>query len=177
MIVRNRISNASTIALLALPLAVMLQSCSAPAAPAPAPPSSLIGQPSQSTNLSNDDRRALILKFTAALNAVDRNAMEQVVTPDVTWTLPGKSLVSCTETGVQGIIARGRTMSDYGLNRQVQHLVFGIQSAAVETHNTGSHNGRSVDEYVVTTFSFENGKISKIDSAVSDVDGVNSYFS
>ncbi|MGH3780791.1 MAG: hypothetical protein ACRDRO_09250 [Pseudonocardiaceae bacterium] len=38
----------------------------------------------------------------------------------------------------------GRTMSDYGLNRQVQHLVFGIQSAAVETHNTGSHNGRSV---------------------------------
>ncbi|HEX4246491.1 MAG TPA: nuclear transport factor 2 family protein [Pseudonocardia sp.] len=176
MTVRHRISRAGTAALLAVPLAVLLQSCSTPAAP-PAPSSVVAGRSSQAASLSDDDRRALIVKFTAALNAVDPNALAPIVTPNVTWTLPGKNLVAGTAAGVDGIIARGKIMSEYGLNRQVQHIVFGIQGAAVETHNTGSHDGRTVDQYVVTSFAFEGGKISSIDTSVSDVDGVNAYFS
>jgi hypothetical protein len=43
-------------------------------------------------------------------------------------------------------------------------------------HNTGSHHGRTLDEHLTTVTQFEGDKVKRLDTFISDVNMLDSYF-
>jgi ketosteroid isomerase-like protein len=127
--------------------------------------------------MTDQDKKQLATSFIAALRAADADGFRAIMTDDVVWTLPGTSLVSGIAKGVDGILKRARTIVDYGLNVEIQHVVSGYEGVALLLHNTGKRNGRILDEYLTTVCSLRDGKIARLDTYISDVPMVNAYFS
>ena len=98
------------------------------------------------------------------------------MTDDVAWSLPGSSLVSGLAKGVQGILGRARTIVEYGVSLEIQHVVLGYEGVALLLHNTGSRNGRVLDEYLTTVCTLRDDKIVRLDTYISDVPMVDAYF-
>jgi hypothetical protein len=99
------------------------------------------------------------------------------MTDDVVWTLPGTSLVSGIAKGVDGILKRARAIVNHGANVEIQHVVLGYEGVALLLHNTGSRNGRILDEYLTTVCTLRDGKIARLDTYISDIPMVDAYFS
>ncbi len=70
------------------------------------------------------------------------------MTDDIVWSLPGSSLVSGLAKGVDGNSKRARVLVEYAVNLEIQHVVLGYEGVALLLHNTGTHNGRILDEYL-----------------------------
>ena len=127
--------------------------------------------------MTDQERTQLATSFIDALRAGDANGFRAIMTDDVFWTLPGKSLVSGVAKGVEGILKRARTIVDYGATVNIDHVVLGYEGAALLLHNTGKRNGRILDEYLTTVLTLRQGKIARLDTYISNIDMVNTYFS
>ncbi len=123
--------------------------------------------------MADQDRKKLATSFIEALRA---NGFRAIMTDDVVWTLPGTSQVSGVAKGVEGILKRARTIVAYGTKLEVQHVVLGHEGVALLLHNTGNQNGQILDEYLTTVCSLRDGKIARLDTYISDIDMVNTYF-
>jgi ketosteroid isomerase-like protein len=128
------------------------------------------------TSMTDQDRKQLATSFIQALRAGDANGFHTIMTDDVVWTLPGTSQVSGVAKGVEGILKRARTIVAYGTKLEVQHVVLGHEGVALLLHNTGNQNGRILDEYLTTVCSLRDGKIARLDTYISDIEMVNTYF-
>lgn len=126
--------------------------------------------------MTDEDRIQPATSFIVALRAGDANGFRAIMTDDVVWTLPGTSLVSGIAKGVDGILKRARTIVDYGANVEIQHVVVGYEGVALLLHNTGKGNGRILDEYLTTVCTLREGKITRLDTYISDIAMVNAYF-
>jgi ketosteroid isomerase-like protein len=127
--------------------------------------------------MTDQERKQLATSFIDARRAGDANGFRAIMTDDVFWTLPGKSLVSGVAKGVEGILKRARTIVDYGATVNIAHVVLGYEGAALLLHNTGKRNGQILDEYLTTVLTLRDGKIARLDTYISDIDMVNAYFS
>ncbi len=54
--------------------------------------------------------------------------------------------------------------------------LYGYSDVALFFHNAASHEGRMLDEFLTTVLRFQDGKIDKIDSYVSEVHMLNEFF-
>jgi uncharacterized protein len=95
---------------------------------------------------------------------------------DVVWTLPGSSLVSGVARGVGGILKRAHEIVERGVTVEIMHVVLGYEGVALLLHNTGTMNGRVLDEYLTTVCTVREGKIARLDTYISDIPMVNEYF-
>lgn len=127
--------------------------------------------------MTDQDRTQLATSFIAALRAGDAHGFRAIMTDDVVWTLPGTSLVSGIAKGVDGILKRARAIVNHGANVEIQHVVLGYEGVALLLHNTGSRNGRILDEYLTTVCTLRDGKIARLDTYISDIPMVDAYFS
>ena len=127
--------------------------------------------------MTDQERTQLATSFIDALRAGDANGFRAIMTDDVFWTLPGKSLVSGIAKGVEGILKRARTIVDFGANVEIQHVVLGHEGVALLLHNTGKRNDQILDEYLTTVCTLRDGKIARLDTYISDIAMVNAYFS
>lgn len=98
------------------------------------------------------------------------------MTEDVVWSLPGSSLVSGEALGVGGIIERAKHFAAFSLKIKILYVLFGRTGVALSLHNTGSHNGRTLDEHLTTVMQFEGDKVKRLDTFISDVNMLDSYF-
>ena len=64
----------------------------------------------------------------------------------------------------------------YGLTFTLKHIHFGQHGVALSLNNTAQRGARVLDEQVLTVMSLRDGKISAIDSYLSDVDMANAFF-
>jgi uncharacterized protein len=128
------------------------------------------------TSMTDQDRKQLATSFIEALRAGDANGFRAIMTDDVVWTLPGTSLVSGIAKGVEGILKRAHYIVEYGANVEIQHVVLGYEGVALLLHNTGKRNGQILDEYLTTVCTLRDGKIARLDTYISDIEMVNSYF-
>jgi uncharacterized protein len=126
--------------------------------------------------MTDQDRKKLATSFIEALRAGDANSFRAIMTDDVVWTLPGTSQVSGVAKGVEGILKRARTIVAYGTKLEVQQVVLGHEGVALLLHNTGNQNGRILDEYLTTVCTLRDEKIARLDTYISDIDMVNTYF-
>jgi len=126
--------------------------------------------------MADQDRKQLATSFIEALRAGDASGFRTIMTDDVVWTLPGTSVVSGIAKGVDEILKRARRIVEYGANVEIQHVVLGYEGVALLLHNTGERNGRVLDEYLTTVCTLRDGKIARLDTYISDIEMVNTYF-
>ena len=128
------------------------------------------------TSMTDQGRKKLATSFIESLRSGDANGFRTIMTDDVVWTLPGTSQVSGVAKGVEEILKRARTIVAYGTKLEVQHVVLGHEGVALLLHNTGNQNGRILDEYLTTVCTLRDGKIARLDTYISDIEMVNTYF-
>jgi uncharacterized protein len=96
--------------------------------------------------------------------------------PDVVWSLPGKRLVSGEARGVDAILKRTQILRSYGVSIAIGHVFFGFADVALALHNTGTKNGRILDEHLPSVLLLDGGKIQRVNTYISDVDMLNAFF-
>jgi ketosteroid isomerase-like protein len=115
-------------------------------------------------------------RFLVGLRSRDWNALKDLMTEDVFWTLPGDSLISGEAHGVDAVIKRAQTIVSYGLTFTLKHVLYGQHGVALSLNNTAQREGAILDEHLATVFELRDGKISGINTYLSDVDMVNRFF-
>ena len=106
----------------------------------------------------------------------DWAAMRLIVADDAVWALPGTSRISGESRGGDAVVARSQLLSSYGLNVAVERILYGPTGVAVSLHNTGQSGGLALDEHLTNVVRVSEGKITGIDTYVSDLEMLNSFF-
>jgi ketosteroid isomerase-like protein len=115
-------------------------------------------------------------RFHATLVARDWEAMRTLLTDNAEWTLPGNNTISGTVTGADAVVERARKIAGYGLTFELLHILVSRNNVALSLHNTAQRGDLVLDEYLATVCRIENGKIGLIETYLSDVEGMNSFF-
>jgi ketosteroid isomerase-like protein len=126
--------------------------------------------------ISDSEKQALATSFIEALRSLDEKGFQKIMTDDVVWTLPGSSLVSGVAHGVAGILKRAQAIVDRKVTLEIMHVVLGHEGVALLLHNTGKWKGKVLDEYLTTVCALRDGKIARLDTYISDIPMVNTYF-
>lgn len=126
--------------------------------------------------LSPEDKLKLGQQFLRSLQARDWTLMRTLLTDDSTWTMPGEGTISGTARGPEAIIARAQRIVGYGLHFELLHLLLGQHGLALSLHNTATRGALVLDEYLATVCQLRDGKISAIDTYLSDLEGFNAFF-
>jgi uncharacterized protein len=126
--------------------------------------------------MTEAEKKEIAGKLYNAINARDIDLLKAVLTDDIVWSLPGKSLMSGEAHGVEAVLKRAEILSRYGVNIEVEHVVYGLKDVALHLHNTGRRGDRVLDEHLTNLYVLRDNKICRIDSFVSDVDMLNAFF-
>lgn len=127
--------------------------------------------------LTDQQRQAIVSRFASAIVHDDHAGILASTTPGIVWTIPGHSKVSGVSVGQAAVIRLADTFARFDLHISPQALTYGLDTVAVEVHDTGEHNGKSLDIQVVNVLSIRDGRISAVDGNVSDVAANDRYFS
>jgi len=128
--------------------------------------------------MTNDEKRTAALKFLSVLGKPDAAVLESVAAPDVVWSFPGSSLISGEARGVDAIMKRATIIAGHQVKVAVGHATFSRAGGiSVILHNTAApRNERILDEHVCAVFTFADGKISRLDTYLSDVAMAEAFF-
>ena len=134
-------------------------------------------QPASTNQLLTDlEKKTLAETFLHAVGIQNWDLLRSIITEDISWTLPGTSLISGEVNGQSAIIARANQIANSGASLELKHILYGQYNVTLFVHNQASRGELILDEYLATVCTIYNGKISKIETYVSDVDGVNAFF-
>jgi hypothetical protein len=126
--------------------------------------------------VTESEKKQIALKFINALGSRDGSLLRSIMTDDVVWSLPGKSPMSGEALGVDAILKRSETLHRYGVKIEIEHVVYGFQDVALHLHNTGKQGDKVLDEHLTTVCRLRSHKIHRLDTFISDVDMLNSFF-
>ena len=126
--------------------------------------------------MEDSDQFQLAKAFLSHLRKPDAEQLRTVVTEDVLWTFPGKASISGEALGIEGVMARAKVIAAHQVNVEVVRAVYGFSGLALMLHNTGSRDGRSLDEYLASVFQYRGGRISRIDTYLADVPMMEAFF-
>jgi uncharacterized protein len=122
------------------------------------------------------EKRIVAEAFLAGLRKRDWESLKSIMTHDIVWSLPGSSLISGEARGVEAVVARSQKIVSYGLASNLKHILIGQFGVALSLNNTAQREELVLDEHLATVMLLRNGKISAIDTYLSDVSMVNAFF-
>jgi ketosteroid isomerase-like protein len=123
-----------------------------------------------------DAKLDIARRFHAALAARDWSAIRALLTDDAQWIWPGDNTISGTASGADTVIERARKLASYGLKFELLHTLVSRDNMALSLHNTAQQGDCVLDEYVAIVCRLKNGKITEIETFLSDVDNMNAFF-
>jgi ketosteroid isomerase-like protein len=126
--------------------------------------------------MTETEKKEIAEKFITGLSNRDSNVLKSIMTDDVVWSLPGKSLMSGEAHGVDAILKRSETLHRYEVKIELEDVVFGYQDVALHLHNTAKRGDQILDEHLTTVCSLRGNKIRRLDTFVSDVEMLNAFF-
>ncbi len=126
--------------------------------------------------MTEDDMRALANTFAQAIRTQDPELLGSITTDEVVWSLPGDNVISGNARGVDAILRRGRLLAAYGVDIELVHVVYGRSGFGLLLHNTGLRLGRILDEHLTSVFQPRGMLIDAVDTYISDVAMLDSYF-
>ena len=126
--------------------------------------------------MTDKEKRTIAQSFIAALGSRDINALQAILTDDIVWSLPGRSKMSGEARGVDAILKRSEILGSYGVKIEIEHVVYGLHDVGLHLHNTGKHGGLILDEYLTTVCHIDGDKIRRLDTFISDVEMLNTFF-
>ena len=122
------------------------------------------------------EKKKLAETMLTALGTKNWDLFRSIITEDISWTLPGSSSISGEINGINAIIDRAKEIVSNGVSLELKHILYGQYNFALSIHNQASRGNLILDEHLATVCTIYNGKIAKIETYVSDVDGVNKFF-
>lgn len=122
------------------------------------------------------EKKELAEKFIEGLGRRDEHLLGSILTEDITWSLPGESLMSGESHGTAAILKRVETLRAYGVKIEIEYIVYGFQDVALHLHNTGKRDGRILDEHLTTVCRLRGNKIYRLETFISDVPMLNAFF-
>jgi ketosteroid isomerase-like protein len=126
---------------------------------------------------TNSSALTIAERFLTAFQARDWEKLQGLLADDITWSMPGEGTISGTIHGAGAAVDRARQIAGRGLHTELLHILVGTHGAALSLHNTAtSPDGRRLDEYLATVLTMRHDRITAIDSYLSDVDGMSSFF-
>jgi ketosteroid isomerase-like protein len=126
--------------------------------------------------MNETEKKEIAQKFITGLSNRDANLLKSIMTDDVVWSLPGKSLMSGEAHGVDAILKRSEILHQYEVKFELEHVVFGYQDVALHLHNTGKRGDKILDEHLTTVCSLRGNNIRRLDTFISDVEMLNAFF-
>jgi uncharacterized protein len=126
--------------------------------------------------MTEAEKKEIAQRFIPARSNRDANLLKSIMTDDVVWSLPGKSLMSGEAHGVDAILKRSETLHRYEVKIELEHVVFGYQDVALHLHNTAKRGEQILDERLTTVCSLRGNKIRRLDTFISDVEMLNAFF-
>jgi hypothetical protein len=126
--------------------------------------------------MTEHDKRSIATSFIQSLRTRDASLLTSIVHEDVIWSLPGANRVSGEAAGVAGIMARANDFAKYSLNIEILYVLIGHSDVALSLHNTGTHNGRVLDEHLTTVVRLDGTKVRRLDTYISDVPMLDAFF-
>jgi ketosteroid isomerase-like protein len=121
------------------------------------------------------DQQRIVSQFATAFLHDDHAGIAANTTPDITWTIPGTSKVSGLTSGRDGVIGLADTFTDYEVHITLRAMTFGLDTVAVELHDTGNHNGQVLDQDVVNVLTIRDGKIASVTEHLADISSFDAY--
>jgi ketosteroid isomerase-like protein len=122
------------------------------------------------------EHTALGRRFHAALAAGDWTAIRGILTDDVQWVLPGNNTISGPAVGADAVVARAQAIAAYHVRFELTDVLVSRSDVALGLHNTAERNGVKLDERLATVCRVRDGKISSIETFLSDVEGMDAFF-
>jgi ketosteroid isomerase-like protein len=126
--------------------------------------------------LTSDEKVAVATAFHTGLATADWELIRSLLTDDATWTLPGDNRISGRAAGVDAVVERARQIAGYGVNFELQRVLVSRDNLALSLHNTAERDGVVLDEYLATVCFLRDGKIAAIETYLSDVEVMNTFF-
>ncbi|MBF4571896.1 nuclear transport factor 2 family protein [Herbiconiux sp. VKM Ac-1786] len=123
-----------------------------------------------------ESRATFVNDLRSALSTQDKTKLTALVHNDVVWALPGDNAVSGETVGVDGIFTRLAKLSSFDVRIEIQNGMVSPDGVAMVLHNTGTHNGLTLDEYLVSAVTLVGDKASRIDTYISDIPMMDAYF-
>jgi len=143
----------------------------------PSPTALPTGDPQDQVSLEGAADPAIGRAFLTAYASHNWDALRALMHQDITWDLPGVGPISGRAHGVDAVIARVRKIVDGGTQTELLHVLTGRSGIALSLHNTGRRpDGRILDEYLTTLLRVQSGTIAAIETYLSDVDMMQTYF-
>ena len=126
--------------------------------------------------MTDSAKKKIAEAFIAALRAGNKSALQVIMVDDVLWSLPGSSTMSGEASGVDAILKRSEILESFGVEIEIEHVVYGFRDVALHLHNTGKRDGRILDEHLTTVCHLDGDKIRRLDTFISDVEMLNAFF-
>ncbi len=114
--------------------------------------------------------------FLVSLRARDADLLRSILNEDAVWSLPGSSLISGEARGADAVIQRAQTIRDHGMTFALKNLLVGHHGAALSLHNMARNGELVFDQDLATVLCIRDGKVAQIDTYMSDVEMVDTYF-
>jgi ketosteroid isomerase-like protein len=114
--------------------------------------------------------------FYWALRTGDWALLREILSPDVTWSLPGENAISGTAAGIDDVIARAQQIMAYGMASTLEHVFVSRDNIALGLHNTARRGECVLDEHIATVCTVRAGRIVQVETYLDDLEGMNRFF-
>jgi ketosteroid isomerase-like protein len=115
--------------------------------------------------------------LVSAFEPQDFAAMRALLAGDVRWTMPGSASLSSTVWGAESVVDQIRAILASGVHTELVQTLVGVHGVALSLRNTGRRtDGRELDEQLAMVLTIRDGKVSAIDTYLSDVPEIKRYF-
>jgi hypothetical protein len=127
-------------------------------------------------SISNQEMFDLANRFLSSLRNSDWEHLRIIITEDCIWRLPGTAMISGVAFGANAIVKRAMQIVKKGLNLELLHILYGMNGFALSLHNQENSGELIIDEYLTMTCIVRGYMISGINTYLSDMEGLDSFF-
>jgi uncharacterized protein len=120
-----------------------------------------------------------LFEILRAFNEGDLATLRDSVTPDVTYVIPGRALVSGEFSGIDGVVGafqRLRQLSGDTVTVEPQLVVSYGDEVMFTARVTAEHGGRTMDVVNAYAFHFEDGKLASGQLFPGDLHAIEAFF-
>ena len=129
-----------------------------------------------SNTINETERTAIVHQVLDGLRTQNRDLLKTSLTDDAIWSIPGTSLISGEARGIEAIVGRAKRLADFGLTISLKMILLGSHGVLISLHNQAHRGLAALDESVAVVCQLRDGKICALDSYVSDLEMINSFF-
>ena len=123
-----------------------------------------------------EEKARLAFRFLSILGRPDADVVREVAVEDITWTFPGSSVISGEAHGIDAIPNRARTIAHHKVRVETVRTVYGFNGVAVILDNTTEEADKVLDKHLAAVFTFRGDKIERLDTHLSDIEMVKTFF-